>query len=66
MKVTTLIFFFSLFHLVQLRYQKCLDAHPQGFRQASTCEQSPGRGLSATLKSLVGTLTGRKAKGSES
>lgn len=50
----------------KLRYQKCLDAHPQGFRQPSTSAQSPGRGLGATLKSLVGTLTGRKAKGSES
>lgn len=50
----------------KLRYQKCLDAHPQGFRQPSTSAQSPGRGIGATLKSLVGTLTGRKTKGSES
>ncbi|EZA52093.1 Amyloid beta A4 precursor protein-binding family B member [Ooceraea biroi] len=36
----------------KLRYQKCLDAHPQGFRNASSLNTPSGRGLGATLKSL--------------
>ncbi|KAL7289688.1 hypothetical protein TKK_0016411 [Trichogramma kaykai] len=48
----------------KLRYQKCLDAHPAGFRsQSASAGSTPqtARGLSlATLKSLVGNLTGRK------
>uniref|UniRef100_A0A0A9X2N4 Amyloid beta A4 protein-binding family B member 2 n=1 Tax=Lygus hesperus TaxID=30085 RepID=A0A0A9X2N4_LYGHE len=44
----------------KLRYQKCLDAHPQS---VSTSEnKSPGRGIGATLKSLVGSITGRRSK----
>ncbi|XP_066999304.1 protein Fe65 homolog isoform X2 [Anabrus simplex] len=50
----------------KLRYQKCLDAHPQGFGRNQSNAQTPGKGFGATLKSLVGTLTGRKLKGSES
>ncbi|XP_033224042.1 protein Fe65 homolog isoform X2 [Belonocnema kinseyi] len=50
----------------KLRYQKCLDAHPQGFRNARSLNTPNGRGLGATLKSLVGSLTGRKNKQSES
>lgn len=51
----------------QLRYQKCLDAHPPGFRNASSVNTpGSGRGLGATLKSFVGTLTGRKNKQNES
>ncbi|XP_043271805.1 protein Fe65 homolog isoform X2 [Venturia canescens] len=46
----------------KLRYQKCLDAHPQGFRNASSLNTPSGRGLGATLKSLVGSLTGRRNK----
>nr|CAD7460284.1 unnamed protein product [Timema tahoe] len=43
----------------KLRYQKCLDAHPQGVGRNQSNAQTPGRGLGATLKSLVGTLTGQ-------
>ncbi|XP_006622419.1 protein Fe65 homolog isoform X4 [Apis dorsata] len=46
----------------KLRYQKCLDAHPQGFRNASSLNTPSGKGLGATLKSLVGSLTGRRNK----
>jgi len=52
--------------LFKLRYQKCLDAHPQGFRNASSLNTPSGRGLGATLKSLVGSLTGRRNKQGES
>jgi amyloid beta (A4) precursor protein-binding family B protein 2 (Fe65-like) len=47
---------------LQLRYQKCLDAHPQGLGRTHGNAQTPGggaKGLGATLKSLVGSLTGR-------
>jgi hypothetical protein len=47
---------------LQLRYQKCLDAHPQGVGRNQSNAQTPGggtKGLGATLKSLVGSLTGR-------
>ncbi|XP_046748709.1 protein Fe65 homolog isoform X4 [Diprion similis] len=50
----------------KLRYQKCLDAHPQGFRNATSLNTPGGRGLGATLKSLVGSLTGRRNKQGES
>ncbi|XP_044017998.1 protein Fe65 homolog isoform X1 [Aphidius gifuensis] len=50
----------------KLRYQKCLDAHPQGFRSASSLSTPNGRGIGATLKSLVGSLTGRRNKQGES
>ncbi|XP_012288947.1 protein Fe65 homolog isoform X2 [Orussus abietinus] len=50
----------------KLRYQKCLDAHPQGFRNASGLNTPSGRGLGATIKSLVGSLTGRRNKQGES
>ncbi|OXU27458.1 hypothetical protein TSAR_014227 [Trichomalopsis sarcophagae] len=50
----------------KLRYQKCLDAHPPGFRNASSVNTPSGRGLGATLKSFVGSLTGRKNKQNES
>ncbi|GFG29315.1 hypothetical protein Cfor_01214, partial [Coptotermes formosanus] len=46
----------------KLRYQKCLDAHPQGLGRTHSNAQTPGggaKGLGATLKSLVGSLTGR-------
>lgn len=55
--------------LLQLRYQKCLDAHPQGVAggpRAPAGSQTPGKGLGATLKSLVGSLTGRKLRGAQS
>ncbi|KAK6637371.1 hypothetical protein RUM44_007787 [Polyplax serrata] len=50
----------------KLRYQKCLDAHPQGLARSQSGAQTPGKTIGAALKSLVGSLTGRKGKGSES
>ncbi|XP_014205013.1 protein Fe65 homolog isoform X2 [Copidosoma floridanum] len=50
----------------KLRYQKCLDAHPPGFRNASSANTPSSRGLGATLKSFVGSITGRKNKQNES
>uniref|UniRef100_A0A0P4VWF5 Putative amyloid beta a4 protein-binding family b member 2-like isoform x3 n=1 Tax=Rhodnius neglectus TaxID=72488 RepID=A0A0P4VWF5_9HEMI len=44
----------------KLRYQKCLDAHPQCLVNTET--KSPNKGLGATLKSFVGTITGRRVK----
>ncbi|KAJ8680141.1 hypothetical protein QAD02_015928 [Eretmocerus hayati] len=50
----------------KLRYQKCLDAHPPGFRNASSANTPSGKGIGATLKSFVGSITGRKNKQNES
>ncbi|XP_018326384.1 protein Fe65 homolog [Agrilus planipennis] len=50
----------------KLRYQKCLDAHPQGFGRTQQCIQTPSRSFGAALKSIVGSLTGRKSKSAES
>lgn len=50
----------------KLRYQKCLDAHPQGVGRNLSDSQTPSKSIGAALKSLVGSLTGRKAKGGES
>uniref|UniRef100_A0A146LW99 Amyloid beta A4 protein-binding family B member 2 n=1 Tax=Lygus hesperus TaxID=30085 RepID=A0A146LW99_LYGHE len=44
----------------KLRYQKCLDAHPQGGQNVEN--ESPTKGLGATLKSFVGSITGRRMK----
>ncbi|XP_065207171.1 protein Fe65 homolog isoform X2 [Planococcus citri] len=45
----------------KLRYQKCLDAHPAGLTKSqSTGNVTPNKSLGATLKSFVGSLTGRK------
>lgn len=61
----------SQFVFKQLRYQKCLDAHPQGLNPNVSLTHniiSPNangisrKGISSTLKSLVGTITGRKMK----
>lgn len=63
----------NCFHFLfsQLRYQKCLDAHPQGLNPNVSLSNniiSPNvngisrKGISSTLKSLVGTITGRKMK----
>ncbi|XP_050436608.1 protein Fe65 homolog [Adelges cooleyi] len=50
----------------KLRYQKCLDAHPQGLNPSVTLSHNINggskKGISSTLKSLVGTITGRKMK----
>lgn len=61
-----------MFYFFQLRYQKCLDAHPQGLNPNVTIGHhhisSPNvnamskKGITTTLKSLVGTITGRKMK----
>ncbi|EEB11505.1 predicted protein [Pediculus humanus corporis] len=47
----------------KLRYQKCLDAHPQGIPRSQSGSQTPGKSIGAALKSFVGSLTGRKARG---
>lgn len=58
--------FIYLFISEQLRYQKCLDAHP-GSAEAGSSNGSgndtSGRGLGATIKSFVGSLTGRRTRG---
>lgn len=62
---------FKCFYCLQLRYQKCLDAHPQGLNpmaslghniNSSNVNGISRKGISSTLKSLVGTITGRKMK----
>uniref|UniRef100_A0A6P7G6F4 Protein Fe65 homolog n=1 Tax=Diabrotica virgifera virgifera TaxID=50390 RepID=A0A6P7G6F4_DIAVI len=50
----------------KLRYQKCLDAHPQGLGNPSTNVHTPGSSIGAALKSIVGSLRGRKSKSTES
>ncbi|XP_056648209.1 protein Fe65 homolog isoform X1 [Diorhabda carinulata] len=50
----------------KLRYQKCLDAHPQGLGNPSTNVHTPGSSIGAALKSIVGSLRGRKSKSAES
>lgn len=46
--------FVSLF-FEQLRYQKCLDAHPES--RLSTDSNTPNKGLGATIKNLMNTLS---------
>lgn len=54
--------FFPYFfkHLsIQLRYQKCLDAHPTA--RTSADSQSPNsKGIGETLKNIMNTLTFKK------
>nr|XP_023021128.1 protein Fe65 homolog isoform X3 [Leptinotarsa decemlineata] len=50
----------------KLRYQKCLDAHPQGLGGSNTNLSTPGSSIGAALKSIVGSLRGRKSKSAES
>ncbi|CAH1104122.1 unnamed protein product [Psylliodes chrysocephalus] len=50
----------------KLRYQKCLDAHPQSMGNSSTNVHTPGSSIGAALKSIVGSLRGRKSKSAES
>ncbi|XP_018900179.1 protein Fe65 homolog [Bemisia tabaci] len=45
----------------KLRYQKCLDAHPQGLA-APLSNSSPSKGIGATIKNFVGSITGRKQR----
>lgn len=58
--VLTSLFFLSF----QLRYQKCLDAHPGGGGRGRG--EAPPRSLSATLRSVFTTFAGRKARSTES
>lgn len=46
----------------KLRYQKCLDAHPES--RNSTDSNTPSKGLGATIKNLMHTFTLKKDKGS--
>lgn len=50
----------------KLRYQKCLDAHPQGLGSSSGSVNTPGSSIGAALKSIVGSLRGRKSKSTDS
>ncbi|XP_076273871.1 protein Fe65 homolog isoform X3 [Rhynchophorus ferrugineus] len=50
----------------KLRYQKCLDAHPQGLGGTSSNVNTPGSSIGAALKSIVGSLRGRKSKSADS
>lgn len=50
----------------KLRYQKCLDAHPQGLGRSQSSLHTPGKTFGQALKSIVGSLTGRKSKSAES
>lgn len=47
----------------KLRYQKCLDAHPGVSRGRGV---GTPRSISATLRSVFGSITGRKARSAES
>lgn len=49
----------------KLRYQKCLDAHP-GVGRGRNGEVGTPRSISATLRSVFGSITGRKARSAES
>ncbi|XP_044747644.1 protein Fe65 homolog isoform X2 [Coccinella septempunctata] len=46
----------------KLRYQKCLDAHPQGFESYNANLNTPGKSIGAALKSFVGSITKRRSK----
>ena len=49
----------QLFISLQLRYQKCLDAHPTA--RTSADSQSPNsKGIGETLKNIMNTLTFKK------
>ncbi|XP_037033471.1 protein Fe65 homolog isoform X4 [Bradysia coprophila] len=44
----------------KLRYQKCLDAHPEN--RLSSESSTPSKGIGATLKNLMNTFTSKKDK----
>lgn len=46
----------------QLRYQKCLDAHPEN--RLSSESSTPSKGLGATIKNFMSSLTLKKDKAS--
>lgn len=50
--------------LLQLRYQKCLDAHPEGSGRYSADAHTPGKGIGATLKNLMSSFSLKKDKAS--
>ncbi|XP_060532053.1 protein Fe65 homolog isoform X2 [Cylas formicarius] len=50
----------------KLRYQKCLDAHPQGVGSSNSNLSTPSSSIGAALKSIVGSLRGRKSKSADS
>ncbi|XP_065086001.1 protein Fe65 homolog isoform X2 [Ochlerotatus camptorhynchus] len=48
----------------KLRYQKCLDAHPEGSGRYSADSHTPGKGIGATLKNLMSSFSLKKDKAS--
>lgn len=54
--------FVSIIHIyrLQLRYQKCLDAHPEN--RLSSESSTPTKGIGATIKILMNTFTLKKDK----
>ncbi|XP_058461363.1 protein Fe65 homolog isoform X2 [Malaya genurostris] len=48
----------------KLRYQKCLDAHPEGNGRYSADSHTPGKGIGATLKNLMSSFSLKKDKAS--
>ncbi|KAK3891979.1 hypothetical protein Pcinc_004147, partial [Petrolisthes cinctipes] len=50
----------------KLRYQKCLDAHPGGVGRGRGGGAGTPRSISAALRSVFGSITGRKARSAES
>lgn len=50
--------------IFQLRYQKCLDAHPEGSGRYSADSHTPGKGIGATLKNLMSSFSLKKDKAS--
>lgn len=48
----------------KLRYQKCLDAHPDGSGRYSADSQTPSKGIGATLKNLMSSFSLKKDKAS--
>ncbi|XP_058054788.1 protein Fe65 homolog [Anopheles bellator] len=48
----------------KLRYQKCLDAHPEGGGRYSADSHTPGKGIGATLKNLMSSFSLKKDKAS--
>ncbi|XP_076033208.1 protein Fe65 homolog [Oratosquilla oratoria] len=50
----------------KLRYQKCLDAHPAGMGGHGRSGANTPRSISAALRSVFTSITGRKARSAES
>ncbi|XP_053688254.1 protein Fe65 homolog [Sabethes cyaneus] len=48
----------------KLRYQKCLDAHPEGSGRYSADSHTPGKGIGATLKNLMSSFSLKKDRAS--